>query len=317
MEKLFNGLLDISRLEAGVVRSQSEPVCLQDLFDRLASYFDPAAEKDGVELRFRETRLWARADPTLIEQICVNLLTNAIRHAPGGAVLMAARARGREVVIEVIDNGVGIAARDQARIFDEFVQLGNPERDRSKGLGLGLAIAQRLAALLDTRITLKSVEGRGSRFSIRLPRAAEAARPRRAAGSADLIAGLRLLVIDDDPEVRASTRLLLGQWGARVEVAPDLDTAEALIAAGAAFDICLSDYRLPGPVDGLGLIERLSRAPAAPGAFCLLTGDMSPDLLARADAAKVAIIHKPLHPARLRALLNHLAGARPSDASPK
>ncbi|HEY3949242.1 ATP-binding protein [Phenylobacterium sp.] len=319
MEKLFNGLLDISRLEAGVVQSHREPMSCQDLFDRLAGYFDPVAEQQGLDLRFRDTDLWVDADPTLTEQICVNLVTNALRYTRTGGILVAARRLGGRVSIAVADTGIGIAPADQARIFEEFVQIGNPERDRGKGLGLGLSIAQRLAAILDSRIEIRSAEGKGSRFSFDLPRAAPA-KVAKAAVQPDLMAGLRLLLIDDDAMVREGAERLLRQWGVDVALAADLAEAEALIgqtveATGARFDVCIADFRLPGAVDGLGVIARLSARPDAPAAFCLVTGDMGAEVLAAADAAQVPIIHKPLHPARLRALLNHLAsGARQAVA---
>ncbi|THD64733.1 ATP-binding protein [Phenylobacterium sp.] len=311
MEKLFNGLLDISRLEAGVVQSSREPVACQDLFDRLAGYFDPVAEQQGLDLRFRETDLWVDADPALTEQICVNLVTNALRYTRTGGILVAARRRRSSVSIEVADTGIGIgiARADQGRIFDEFVQLGNPERDRGKGLGLGLAIAQRLAAIMGSRIEISSQPGKGSRFAFALPRAQPAALA-RAAPAPDLMLGMRLLLIDDDAMVREGAGLLLGQWGVKAALAADLAAAEALIAENPRFDICLADYRLPGDIDGLQVIARLQASPKAPGAFCLVTGDMGAEVLAAADAARTPIIHKPLHPARLRALLNHLAAGR-------
>ena len=311
MERLFNGLLDISRLEAGVVESYREAVSVQDLFDRLASYFDPVAEQQGLDLRFRDTDLWTLSDPALTEQICVNLLTNALRYTRQGGILVAARRRGDRVRLDVIDTGIGIASEDRARIFEEFVQVGNPERDRSKGLGLGLAIAQRLARLLVSDVELASRPGRGSRFSLTLPLAAEAPPEGRIAPpELDLIQHLNVLLIDDDAMVRESTGLLLGQWGAVVTVAKDLASAEGLIQARDAmgaerFEVALVDYRL-GDLDGLTVIERLRDNPDGPRALCLVTGDMSPELLLAANAAAVPIIHKPLHPARLRALLNHL-----------
>jgi len=310
MEKLFNGLLDISRLEAGVVESHREPVSCQDLFDRLAGYFDPVAEAQGLDLRFRDTGLWVDSDAALIEQICGNLVTNALRYTRTGGILVAARKRGQRVAIEVFDTGLGIAPQDQARIFDEFVQIGNPERDRSKGLGLGLAIAQRLAHILGSRIELRSVLGRGSHFRLALPAAAPAARVETAA-TPDLMQGLKLLLIDDDAMVREGAGRLLGQWGVQAALAADLAEAEALIAqrlagGGGRFDICLTDYRMPGPVNGLQAIARLRTLAGGPRTCCLVTGDMSAEVLAEADAADAPIIHKPLHPARLRALLNHL-----------
>jgi signal transduction histidine kinase len=316
MEKLFNGLLDISRLEAGVVQSHREPMSCQDLFDRLAGYFDPVAEQQGLDLRFRDTDLWVDADPTLSEQICVNLVTNALRYTRTGGVLVAARRRAGSVSIEVSDTGIGIARVDQARIFDEFVQVGNPERDRSKGLGLGLAIAQRLAAILSSQIEIASVEGRGSRFSFALPRA-EPAPAAKVLAAPDLMQGLRVLLIDDDAMVREGAGLLLGQWGVEVALAADLTEAQRLLADGAPFDICLTDYRLPGELNGLTVIARLSALPGAPRAFCLVTGDMGADVLAAAAEAGVPIIHKPLHPARLRALLNHLAAGGGRGSLPR
>jgi signal transduction histidine kinase len=306
MEKLFNGLLDISRLEAGVVQSHREPVSCQDLFDRMAGYFDPVAEQQGLDLRFRDTDLWIDSDAALTEQICVNLVTNALRYTRTGGILVAARRRGGRVSIEVADTGIGIARADQARIFDEFVQIGNPERDRGKGLGLGLAIAQRLAAILDSQIEISSVEGRGSRFAFAVP-GAQPAEAAKAAVAPDLMQGMRLLLVDDDAMVREGAGLLLRQWGVEAAVTPDLAAAEALILSGGAFDICLADYRLPGEVNGLGVIAALSALPGAPRTFCLVTGDMGAEVLAAAAEAGVPIIHKPLHPARLRALLNHLA----------
>ena len=235
----------------------------------------------------------------------MNPITNALRYTPTGGVLVAARRRGGRVSIEVTDTGIGIAAADQARIFEEFVQVGNPERDRGKGLGLGLNIAQRLAQILDSRIELVSSEGRGARFSLSLPRG-EPAPAARTAAAPDLMQGMRLLLVDDDPMVREGAGLLLRQWGVEVALAADLAAAEALVAAvsktgSRRFDVCLADYRLPGDVDGLSLIARLSALRDGPRAFCLVTGDMAPEVLAAADAAAVPIIHKPLHPARLRA----------------
>jgi signal transduction histidine kinase/CheY-like chemotaxis protein len=318
MEKLFNGLLDISRLEAGVVRAHLEPVCLQDLFDRLAGYFDPVAEAQGLDLRFRETNAWVTGDPALTEQICVNLVTNAIRYTRSGGVLVAARRRGGRIAVEVTDTGIGIPEADHSRIFDEYVQLGNPERDRGKGLGLGLAIAQRLAEIQDSRIELFSMEGRGSRFALALPRTQAVGSLRRAPAAPDLMAGLKLLLIDDDAMVRESTGLLLQQWGVITALTPDLAAAEAAIEIAARegehFDVCLTDYRLTGAANGLAVIERLAARSNRPRAFCLVTGDMSPDLLAQAASAGVAIIHKPLHPARLRALLNHMASQARAEA---
>ena len=314
METLFNGLLDISRLEAGVVRSQIGPVSLSEMFDRLSAYFEPSAEAKGLKLRFRDTAIWAASDAALLEQIVVNLITNAVRYTEFGGILVAARRRAGAVSIEVYDTGVGVLQKDEARIFEEFVQIGNAERDRDKGLGLGLSIAQRLAGLLGSQVMVRSILGRGSRFSIAQPMAAAPPDAIRSAHvSADLIGGMRILLIDDDKSVRESANLLLRQWGAQVALAGDAGAAKRLIAESEPFDVCVCDYRLPDQVNGLDLIGALRSEPRSPRAVCLLTGDMAPEVLAAADAAGVLVVHKPLQPARLRALLNHLSVGQRAD----
>ncbi len=314
METLFSGLLDISRLEAGVVEARPVPFGLQALFDRLAGYFDATAAAQGIDLRFRDTALWAIGDALLTEQICVNLIANALRYTTAGGVLVAARRRACSVCIEVYDTGIGIAAADRLRIFGDFVQLGNPQRDRDKGLGLGLAIAGRLARLQGSEIGLRSMPGRGSRFAFALPETAAAPAAPRLAAAPDLTHGLTVLLVDDDAMVRDATALLLRQWGVTAGLAASVGEAAALVALN-RYDIVLADYRLPGDCDGLAAIAQLFGRPDGPRAACLVTGDMEPAILARAAAAGVPVMHKPLQPARLRALLNHLAAtAQPEPA---
>jgi signal transduction histidine kinase len=164
MESLFVGLLDVSRLDAGVVKPQLVAVSVDALFDRLSQYFRPVAIERGLELRFRSDGEWVTSDITLLEQVLSNLVSNALRCTSKGAVLIAARRRGGDVRFEVWDTGIGIVEADRQRIFEEFVQLGNPERDRRKGLGLGLSIAQRSAALIGGTVTLRhGVEARRHR----------------------------------------------------------------------------------------------------------------------------------------------------------
>ena len=317
METLFSGLLDISRLEAGVVEARRTPFDVQALFDRLAGYFEATAAARGLDLRFRDTASWATGDALLTEQICVNLIANALRYTATGGVLVTARRRGGAVAIEVYDTGIGIAAGDYERIFGDFVQIGNPQRDRDKGLGLGLAIAGRLARLQGSDIDLRSVPGQGSRFAVALPEAEPVAGAPRLAAAPDLTHGLAVLLIDDDAMVRDATALLLRQWGVTVGLAASVAEAEGLVAT-MRFDIVLADYRLPGDRDGLAVIAHLLGLPGEPQAACLVTGDMEPAILARAAAAGVPVMHKPLQPARLRALLNHLAAtarAEPARAA--
>lgn len=308
MEGLFNGLLDLSRLEAGAVTSARQAFPLQPLFDRLERITAPQAHDKGLRLRLRPTALWVLSDEVLTEQILVNLVVNALRYTEGGGVIVGARRKDGGVAIEVSDSGAGIAEADRDRIFREFVQVGNAERDRRKGLGLGLAIAARTAALLDSRIDLASTFGRGSRFGFTLAAAEAETRPapEPVTAGGDPIGRLRVLLVDDDPAVREALGLLLKGWGVDHVLAEDIAVARQALAQGLPFQAVLSDHRLrEGPV-GLDFLNELKRMNPAPG-VALVTGDVDPDLMRRVGDAGIFLFHKPLDPARLRALLNHLA----------
>jgi two-component system, sensor histidine kinase len=263
-------------------------------------------------LRFVPGGYRVLADPALLEQILANLVANAVRYTDAGGVLVGCRRAGPgRIAFEVRDSGIGVAAGDAARIFEEFVQLANPERDRRKGLGLGLAIAQRTAALLDTAITLRSAPGRGSVFRFEAPLTARPTlQPAAAEPGLDRMEGLSVLFIDDEEAIRDGFVRLMRQWGAEVDAAPDLAAALALVGAGRTYQVVLADYRLRGGETGLAAIEALGRAQQPPPAACLVTGDMSPELLAEARRRGLPLLHKPVRPAQLRAVLTHLTTVR-------
>lgn len=313
LESLFNALLDVSKLDAGVIRPACAAVRIEPVFERIRGYSESDGAAKNIDVRFAPTRRAVLADPILLERILSNLVANAIRYTHQGRVLVGCRRHGEgHVRFEVWDTGIGIAPADHARIFEEFVQVGNPERDRRKGLGLGLAIAQRTAALLETRITLSSVPGKGSAFRFVLPLARQAPEPEAmpARAGADLIAGLRVLVIDDEEAIRDGFALLLRNWGTQVSVAADLAEAQALQQRGARFDVVLADYRLRDHRNGIDAIRALSAAQAAEPVACLITGDTDPDLLSRAREDNLTLLQKPVQPAQLRAVLNHLLSSR-------
>jgi CheY-like chemotaxis protein len=226
-----------------------------------------------------------------------------------GGVLVAARPRGAEVRLEVWDTGIGIDEADRLRIFEEFVQLANPERDRRKGLGLGLSIAQRAAALIEAQIELASRSGIGSRFALCQPRVLAARHDpgiiqilpnatTRASGS------LPVMIVDDDVEVRAALSDLLSRWRIDFRAFADADEALRSIGDGQGYRLILSDYRLAGAMNGLDLLSAIaSRHPHPQPPMVLITGDFDPALLGAAQAQRVELLHKPLKPDTLRNLV--------------
>ena len=305
METLFTGLLDVSRLEAGVVTPRLTAVSVDTLFDQLSQVFRPIARDRGLDLRFRSDDEWIRSDAVLVEQVLSNLLANALRATSAGGVLVAARRQGTAVRLEVYDTGTGIAAADVQRIFDEFVQLGNPERDRRKGLGLGLSIARRAAALLGTTITVRSRAGRGSCFALAQPAGAKpgriAAAPVEAARALPRDRSLPVLVVEDDADVRAALGQLLTRWGVAHDAVPSVEAARAHYARQ-RYGLVLSDQRLGGAIDGLTLLTELLGRDDPP-ATMLITGEFDPLLADRARAVGVPLLTKPVRPALLRAML--------------
>lgn len=310
MESLFDGLLDISKLDAGVVKPNFAAVSVDAIFDRLSQVFHPIALDAGLDLRFRHDGEWVMTDALLLEQVLANLLSNALRYTDKGGVLVAARGRAGGLSLEVWDTGRGITAADAERIFEEFVQLDNLERDRRKGLGLGLAIAHRSALLIGANITLASRPGRGTRFAIVQPLVKS---PSQLPGLPDYSdhpaakvrrSDLPILIVDDDRDVRAALADLLSRWGVMFEVAASAEAAQALVESGTRFGLILADYRLGGAVTGLELILALRRAHAEPvPEAALITGDFNAALIAAADKHGVPVLHKPLKSADLRKML--------------
>jgi len=312
LEDLLRGLLDLARFDAGTVAPRPQAVSLQALFDSIELHERPAAEAKGLRLRFRATSLAVRSDPLLLEQVLRNLVSNAIRYTDRGGVLIAARQRGAaRAWLQVWDSGRGIAPQHQAQVFEEFVQLENPERDRRKGVGLGLAIVRRALARLGHRLSLRSQPGRGSCFTIELPleRRAAGARDEQAALEAPL-AGRRIWLVDDDLAVREALTERLVAWGAQVRAHARLVELERTIAVGLAPpDWLLTDHRLP---DGSGsdAIRRM-REHHAGTRILVITGDSAPELLADLEALGVPLLHKPFRP---DALLQRLLRTPPAAA---
>ena len=319
LEALFNELLDLSRLDAGAVAVHPRNFALQDLFDRLSMEFHGEAVERHLRLRFVPTRLVTRADPVLVERVLANLVSNALRYTQEGGVVIGARRRGDAVWLEVIDTGLGIAPQLQQQVFDEFFQIGNPGRDRRRGLGLGLAIVKRLLTLMGHELSLRSVPGKGTHFRIVLPHAAAAdpiAAPEQDPGVAPF-AGRTVLLVEDDPDIRTATIGLLQQWGLGVVPCKGREDVESALAAGLAPDLALVDLRLETVDDGIDVVELLRARTAPDLPALLLSGDTGAAELARVRQSGIPLLTKPVSPARLKSALHaYLSGVSPATAAP-
>jgi len=311
LDGLLSSLLDISKLDANAIEPHPQAVALDTLFGRLAGEFAPLALERGLRIAVVPTRRVVRSDPILLERILRNLVDNALKHTREGGVVVGTRARGGRVAIEVHDSGPGIAASERERIFEEFYQIGNVERDRSRGLGLGLAIVRRLADLLGHRIEVDTHVGRGSVFRVVVDRddPARIPAPAAAAVPAGSLAGRRVLVIDDEEEVRAGTETVLRSWGCDFVGAADADGA-LLAVDGRAPDAIVADWRLASGATGGDAIARIRGAFGRPIPAVIVSGAGAPDDLARIKAAGVPLLHKPVAPAKLRSTLAFLLGER-------
>jgi len=307
MGVLLDDLLEISRLDAQVLTPTITDVSLAMLFDQLDAQHAARAAASRVRLLWMDRGLAVRTDAALLLRIVGNLVSNAIHHtSPDGTVLVLARRRAGKVRIEVRDNGVGIAPIHQARIFEEFYQVANTERDRRQGFGLGLAICARIAALLGTRIALRSALQAGSTFALELPRAnpRDVLPPAPEPLAASPLAGLRCLVVDDDPAILDASRALLQQWDCQVECVATGSEAQARLAdAGTRFDVLLCDLQLAGDEDGMEVIDAARRLQPDTLAV-LVSGATGPEVLQRLRQGGVMLLTKPVAPAKLRALLS-------------
>lgn len=298
--EMLNTLLDFSRIEAGVIHPQVKAFRLQPLLNKIEREFGSQADAKGIAYRSRETGLVVQSDPMLVELILRNLVSNAIRYTVRGGLLVSCRKRDNHAVMEVWDTGIGIAPEHQQEIFREFHQLGNPERDQRKGLGLGLAITDGLARTLGHKLTLVSVPLRGSVFRVSLPIATVALPltdiPRM--HNSVQLQNVRVLVIDDDEKVRIGMTHLLRDWGCECEVAEFIEDALALASARPP-DLVISDYRLREQRTGLEAIAALRELLGNALPALLITGDTAPKRLREAQAAGIPVLHKPVTPGLL------------------
>lgn len=321
IDQLLSSLLDISKLDAGVVKVNAGPIALQPMLQRLYNEFYRTAEERGLRLVVHDTELAVHSDPILLTNIVRNLVSNALRYTRHGGVLIGCRARrdaqGRDaVVIEVWDTGRGIPESEHEKIFAEFYQLDNPERDRGKGLGLGLAICQRLCRLLGHRLELASRPGRGSVFRVWAPRVADLPLQHdsgvfEAPPAQDFGGEATVLVVDDEKDILAAMQAVLSSWNCRVLTAGGKTEAlERLEAAGRRVDLLICDYRLRDNENGSEVIAALRARAGRRVPAIIMTGDTAPERLREAQASGHTLLHKPVRPAELRRLIDALLRER-------
>ncbi len=315
-ENLLSALLDISRLDAGALPVRREHVPLSEILDPLAVEFAVLAQERGLRLRARASRRVVFTDPGLLRRILQNYLSNALRYTESGGVLLGCRRAGRGLRIEVWDSGPGIAPERQQEIFEEFRRLRSVDAGGERGLGLGLAIAERSARLLGHAIGLRSTPGRGSVFWVRVP-LGNAAAVRAPAATVDstepAFSGARVLCIDNEAEVLAGLAALLQSWGCSVTACSSLKDAQARYAAGLPPpELALVDYHLDDDASGIDALDALQALWPQPVPGVVITADHTPQARQAALDRGYAFLPKPVAVAKLRALISRLLAARSS-----
>lgn len=314
-ENLLHALLEVATLDAGVVRPNIADVAIAEVLQDVVREFGPAAADKGLDLRLMVCDQIVRTDRTLLARMLRDLVRNAVAYTETGRIVLGCRRRGQWLRVEVWDTGPGIPAEHLDAIFEDFVQLGNPERDRRRGLGLGLAKVRRKAALLGHSVEVRSRYGLGSVFTISVPVAASdrpAVEPISVTGGGEAAGTRLILVVEDDPVQRGGMQMLLESWGHRVIVAADGAAAlDCLRAAAEKPDLVVSDFRLPGPLSGVQVVMEAGALLGRPLPGLILTGDTAPERIREAVATGCRLLHKPVTPDLLREALAAVATAPP------
>lgn len=309
VSNLFRSLLDVSMLDSGKIEVRPGTVEIGRILKGVAARNGEAARAGGVRIRVVETALRVRTDGALLETMVQNLVSNALKHAPGSDILIGCRRSGGTVGIWVFDQGPGIAPDEQANIFVEFYRIPQPGRD-VEGIGLGLSILQRMARLLECSVQLRSTPGHGAGFAItglRIASATEARHPteeRLGHGAYEPLAGLRVLLVEDNRQVLDATSLLLRRWGCVVQAEPSPDFEPEPV------DVVITDFDLDGPVSGVDIVDMVRRNLGADVPALLMTGHDDGRVQQAVMGQDIPVMQKPLRPIELRSSLIVLARRR-------
>ncbi|QJE72332.1 PAS domain S-box protein [Aerophototrophica crusticola] len=301
LKRLLDGLLDISRLDSGVITPKVGRFALDPLLRQLAAEYCPRAAQKGLRLHVVPTRAWVRSDPSLLERMLRNLIENAIRYTDRGGILVGCRHRAGRVQVQVVDTGIGIPLNRQREIFEEFVQVSNSERDRDQGLGLGLAIVRRLSVLLAHPLILRSRPGRGSLFSLEVPTVpAEIRIQPRPTTDGNTCRGT-VMVVDDEAIILMGLATMLESWGYQVLAAnSERQAIDRLAQSDKPPDLILADYRLRDGKTGPDVIRSLFLLMGREVPALILTGDTDPARIAETERSGFGILHKPILARELR-----------------
>jgi len=301
---MLDSLLNISKLDAGAIMATPKPFLVQSMLYKLEDELAPIADENHLIYRTHETIAAAYSDPLIVELILRNLIANAIRYTDKGGLLVGCRRRANDrLSIEVWDTGVGIPEDKIDDMFREFQQLENPERDAQKGFGLGLAIAQGLAATLDTKIKVHSVLGRGSVFSFELPRSTAAViedLPKDA--NITSFKGYNVIVVDDDERVRVSMHSLMESWGCKCISGESSDDVINQMQ-GDKVDLLLVDYRLREGKTGRDAIKAIRTVLGKHVPAIIITGDTASNRISEAQSSDALLLHKPASTSQLRRIM--------------
>ena len=303
LDDLFNSLLDISKLDAGIVDINIENFSLNDLFNRFNNEFSALAKEKNVELSIVRTEVFVSSDPVLLDRILRNLISNAVTYTQVGKILVGAKTAGNDILIGIWDQGDGIPENELENVFSEFRQLHNPERDRTKGLGLGLAIVKRLCNLLDHTYQIRSIIGKGTYFKLKVPKANDFTYETIDLPESKMyeLNSRVILVIDDERAILESMRLILTKWGCKVFTADSASNAiEQIGNSKYKIDLIISDYRLRDKKTGIEAIRIIETFLNSQINGILISGDTSPEILKTVKASGFPLLHKPVKPAQLK-----------------
>lgn len=314
VEDLLSALLDISRLDAGAVRPEIGDFPIKSLLSALSSEYTAVALDRGLKLKVMPSSAVVHSDPRLLRRIIQNFVSNALRYTQTGRVLLGCRRRRRGLVIEVWDTGPGVPADKMGEIFEEFRRLDSPTpHGRDRGIGLGLAIVDRVARMLGHEVQVRSEYRRGSVFSVTVPYGSFTPRADRPVKTVKRVAnrlnGLTVMVLDNEPAVIAGMRALLEGWSCAVMTAGSGDEAlTAMVRRGGPPDLLIADYHLDDGALGVDEIVRIRKAAGRPVPAVLVTANRTPELVEEAKRMNIPVLNKPVKPAQLRALISGIVG---------